>query len=164
MVKSHAAYKREQKGITLLREERDNNKKIFEANIKFFKETLELEEASLKDYEHEKKNYKLNSKLNKIEFENSGVVTPIMEYHNKKEWVEAFKELKQFEKITIEKNWNIAKTVYQGHQKAIEMRKEQEKERKVQQKRIEERTPEIEIKLKKYGIEPEVKVKQDYIG
>jgi hypothetical protein len=158
---------KKRKQIKYLKEELEHNKKVYEKNIELLKHKVDLQQANINDYEYEKKKYKLTKALIETELKHHGVVNPIMEFHKDPKWIEQWKALKEFELETINRQWDIAQKNLNNRKKQMDMMINEEKI-KEQQKRIEQRNPEIEKELKKLGVNPkeekENPKKQDYIG
>ncbi len=153
---------KKQKAITALKEELEQNNQTYKANIDLLKKKAELLEACKKDLDYEEKRYKVYSLLIDIELKHPKVINPLMEFHNQLEWQNAFLKMKEFEKFDTEKTWELAqKQCVMQINKVNQMIDEKKIEE--QQKRIQERNPEIITSLKNHGIKIEEQ-KLDYIG
>ncbi len=90
------------------------------------------------------------------------MVSPMMEYHSRPDWQKKFKEAKEFELESFEKDWEIAQ---QEHKNQMTEMSHTINEREIEKQfeRIKERNPEIIEQLKTLGVEIEIP-KLDYIG
>jgi len=162
MVKGYAKRKKAERRIEILKEELERNKKTYQGNIDLLKTKIKLQEASDKELVYQKKRYKLNKGLLEIEVKHCGIVNPMMEFHKREDWQKKFKEAKEFELESFEKDWEIAQQEHKNQMTQMSQTiNEQEIEKQFE--RIKERNPEIIEQLKTLGVKIEIP-KLDYIG
>ena len=147
MVKSYAKAKKERRVIEALKEELEQNEKTVEANIQVLKSKVKLREASAKEMEYQKRRYNLNKNLLNIEINHIRIVTPMMEYHSRLDWQKKFKEAKEFELESFEKDWEIAQQIHKNQLNELN-KNINESEIQKQFERIKERNPIIIEQLK----------------
>lgn len=169
MAKSRA--KKQKELIENLKKEHENHKRIFEFNKELLIQKVKLEEANLKNLQTEEKRFNLNKASLEIEIRLCNPVNPIFEFHKDPEWIKKFKEGKEFELGVTLQNWETAQTNFKNNGERIarfQFAGLNTNEGKIieQQRRIEERLPQIEEQLRKAGVEipQEESAKQDYIG
>lgn len=162
MVRSYMKAKKKRKEIERLKEELNQNKDTYKKNIEMLRQKAELLEALEKDFKYDERRFNTHLKIVGIELSNHKVVTPLMKFHNMPEWETAFKELKELEKDSIEKDWELAQKNFKNQTKRTNSMIN-EKDIQEQQDRIEARNPEIVESLKNYGVDLKEE-KVDYIG
>ena len=157
------SFLRKNKKVKLLKEELENNSKTYEKNNELLNLKIELKKANLEEFEFEKKRHELIKSIIDIEIRNYRVITPLMEFHQMRDWQDKWKELKEFELENNDRNFKLAQKNFENRLNHIDANINEEKI-KGQQQRIQERNPQIISQLKSLGIDENIKAeKQDYI-
>lgn len=159
--------------INKLKAELEQNHKIYDFNIEILSRREELHKANLESLNLNEQKYNINKKMLEIEIRKNDTISAIFQFHNDLEWINLSKEAKEFNLKETEREWEARQREFNTQTERINAFRfaginTTEEKIYEQQKRIEERNPQIAEELKKLGADFNAvlakEIKQDYIG
>src|SRR3990167_3119440 len=151
--------------INKLKAELEQNQKVYDFNLEILSRREELHKANLESLNLNQKKYEINKKMIEIEIKHNDTITPIFEFHREPEWVKLSKEAKEFNLKGTEREWEMHQREFNTQTERINAFRfagisTTEEKINEQQRRIEERNPQIIEELKKLGADLSIFTKE----